>query len=90
MLEYAEDREVARCGEQPGFALLPLSSWTVRVAILKLADGETRRPEHCARVARPDYREVLAWAEDPDYWIMRPAVSDLAEDAATEESPIVR
>lgn len=45
MLENAADRLVSRFGDQPGFALLPLSSWTVRVAILKLADGDTRKLE---------------------------------------------
>lgn len=37
----------------------------VAVACLKLSAGDLRRLEECAKAARTDYRDVLAWAESP-------------------------
>jgi hypothetical protein len=38
----------------------------VRMAILKLSDGDPDRLLHNIQVARSDYRDVLAWAEYPE------------------------
>jgi len=39
----------------------------VQLAILKLADGNPTTLRKCIEDAKMDYRDVLAWAEYPDY-----------------------
>jgi hypothetical protein len=39
----------------------------VRLGILKLAEGSAERVREYAAVALSDYRDVLAWAEYPEY-----------------------
>ena len=39
----------------------------VQLAVLKLADGDMRALKRSVRDARMDYRDVLAWAEYPQY-----------------------
>ncbi len=41
-------------------------SLRVKLAILKLCDGEVDKLLHYIEVARFDYRDVLAWAEYPE------------------------
>jgi hypothetical protein len=40
----------------------------VKLAILKLAQGDLARLEEFTKVASTDYRDVLAWAEYPAYF----------------------
>jgi hypothetical protein len=39
----------------------------VRLAVLKLAAGDAHRVKHYVECARNDYRDVLSWAEYPNY-----------------------
>ena len=56
-------------------------------AVLKLAAGDSQRLEHYAEVAGADYRDVLAWAEYPEYVERSPKIGALG---AAEEAAIVQ
>lgn len=49
----------------------------VRMAILKLSRGDLEKLKHNLEVARGDYRDVLFWAEYPEYSLRH---ADAAED----------
>ena len=59
----------------------------VRLAVLKLADGDLQALRREIDVARSDYRDVLAYAEYPEYM---QKVSPSAELAEVEREKIIR
>ena len=56
----------------------------VRLAALKLAQGDLEALKHCIRLAKQDYRDVIAPAEYPGYSRMGFRVGKLAGDAQAE------
>ena len=59
----------------------------VRLAVLKLADGDLQALRREIDVVRSDYRDVLAYAEYPEYM---QKVSPSAELAEVEREKIIR
>ena len=59
----------------------------VRLAVLKIADGDLQALRREIDVAKRDYRDVLAYAEYPEYM---QKVSPSAEPAEVERERIIR
>ena len=59
----------------------------VRLAVLKIADGDLQALRREIDVAKRDYRDVLAYAEYPEYMLK---VSPSAEPAEVERERIIR
>ena len=59
----------------------------VRLAVLKIADGDLQALGREINVAKRDYRDVLAYAEYPEYM---QKVSPSAEPAEVERERIIR
>ena len=57
----------------------------VMAAVLKLAEGDSRQVEQFLNSARADYRDVLAWAEYPEYMRRKPWTLSAAEGEAIVE-----
>ena len=65
------------------YALVSGSNMTppfIRIAALRLAEGDIRKLRSAVATARQDYRDVLAYAEYPGYFDSVPAAGALSPE----------
>ena len=55
----------------------------VRLAVLKLSDGDPQKVERFVESAVRDFRDVLAWAESPNVMSLSPGVSTASSEYQT-------